>query len=99
MCLAQGHNTVTPMRLEPKHSTTEPLCSQRSLYNTPHYNTDMDITSSCCDSQFFFTMEKEGFAGLGMCSILVVQSEKHVIYRLRAGGGGREFQANMQEAD
>ena len=32
MCLAQGHNTVTPVRLEPaaprsrvKHSTTEPL--------------------------------------------------------------------------
>ena len=36
MCLAQGHNTVTPARLKPaasqsrvKHSTTEPL---RSLY-------------------------------------------------------------------
>ena len=34
MCLAQGHNTVTPVMLEPappqprvKHSTTEPLCS------------------------------------------------------------------------
>ena len=34
MCLAQGHNTVTPVRLEPaaprsrvKHSTTERLCS------------------------------------------------------------------------
>ena len=34
MCLAQGHNVVTPVRLEPaalrsrvKHSTTEPLCS------------------------------------------------------------------------
>ena len=34
MCLAQGHNTVPPVRLEPaipqsqvKHSTTEPLCS------------------------------------------------------------------------
>ena len=34
MCLAQGHNTVTPVRLEPaaprsrfKHSTTEPLRS------------------------------------------------------------------------
>ena len=34
MCLAQGQNTVTPVRLEPtaprsrvKHSTTEPLCS------------------------------------------------------------------------
>ena len=37
MCLAQGHNTVTPVRFEPaalrsrvKHSTTEPL---RSLPN------------------------------------------------------------------
>ena len=35
MCLAQGHNSVMPVRLEPaatrsrvKHSTTEPLCSQ-----------------------------------------------------------------------
>ena len=34
MCLAQGHNAVTPVRLEPaaplsrvKHSTTEPLRS------------------------------------------------------------------------
>ena len=34
MCLAQGHNTVTPVRLKPaaplsrvKHSTTEPLGS------------------------------------------------------------------------
>ena len=34
MCLAQGHNAVMPVRLEPantrsrvKHSTTEPLCS------------------------------------------------------------------------
>ena len=34
MCLAQGHNTLTPVRLEPsapqsrvKHSTTEPLRS------------------------------------------------------------------------
>ena len=46
MCLAQGHNTVTPVRLKPlaprsrvKHSTTEPLCSlsfrssQFSLHN------------------------------------------------------------------
>ena len=36
--LAQGHNTVTPMRLEPaapwsqvKHSTTEPLRSGQGL--------------------------------------------------------------------
>ena len=38
MCLAQGHNTVTRVRLEPaapwsrvKHSTTEPLCSPLTL--------------------------------------------------------------------
>ena len=31
--------------------------------------------------------EKEGFAGLGIWSVLVVQSEQHVIFRLRAGGG------------
>ena len=32
----------------------------------------------------------EGFAGLGMWSVLVVQSEQHVIYRLMAGrGAGR----------
>ena len=30
---------------------------------------------------------REGFAGLGMWSVLVVQSEQHVIYRLKAGGG------------
>ena len=31
--------------------------------------------------------EREGFPGLGMWSVLVVQSEQHVIYRLMAGGG------------
>ena len=31
---------------------------------------------------------EKGFAGLGMWSVLVVQSEQHVIYRLMAGGGG-----------
>ena len=30
--------------------------------------------------------EREGFAGLGMWSVLVVQSEQHVIYRLMEGG-------------
>ena len=40
MCLAQGHNAVTPVKLEPaaplsrvKHSTTEPLCSQIDIYS------------------------------------------------------------------
>ena len=37
--------------------------------------------------------EREGFAGLGMWSVLVVQSEQHVIYRLMAGGekGGQSL--------
>ena len=30
--------------------------------------------------------EREGFAGLGMWSVLVVQSEQHVVYSLMAGG-------------
>ena len=33
-----------------------------------------------------------------MWSVLVVQSEQHVIYRLREGGG-KEAQANMEETD
>ena len=33
--------------------------------------------------------EREGFAGLGMWSVLVVQSEQHLIYRLRVGRGQR----------
>ena len=39
--------------IEPKwlHGTVQ------SLYNTPHYNTDLDITWSCCGSQIIFTME------------------------------------------
>ena len=48
-----------------KHSTTEPLCSLslqdaskfrltvQSLYNTHHYNMDLDITLSSCGSQHF----------------------------------------------
>ena len=39
MCLAQGHNTVTPVRFKSvtpqsgvKHSTTEPLCSQVAFH-------------------------------------------------------------------
>ena len=43
---------------------------------------------------------REGFTGLGMCIILVVQSEQHVIYRLMAGKGvGGEAQGNMEETD
>ena len=43
-------------------------------------------------------LNREGFAGLGMWSVLVVQSEQYVIYRLMAGGG-REAQANKEETD
>ena len=31
--------------------------------------------------------EREGFAGLGMWSVRVVQSEQHMTYRLKAGEG------------
>ena len=50
MCLAQGPNTVTPMRLEPtaphsrvKHSTTEPLHSLNLQYSDMYFNTDVTI--------------------------------------------------------
>ena len=46
MCLAEGHNVVTPVRLEPgalwsqvNHSTTGPLCSHTN-------NMDPDQTAS-----------------------------------------------------
>ena len=41
-------------------------------------------------------MLREGFPVLGMWSVLVEQSEQHVICRLMAGRG-RETQANMEE--
>ena len=48
-------------------------------------------------------LKREGFAGLGMLSRLVVQSDQHVIYRLKAGGGGggggREAKASLEETD
>ena len=41
MCLAQAHNAVTPVRLEPtalrsqvKHSTTEPLHSHEIIFGS-----------------------------------------------------------------
>ena len=44
MCVAQGHNTVTPVRLKPgvpqsrvKHSTTEPLCSLMKCCLMQHF--------------------------------------------------------------
>ena len=47
MCLAQGHNIVTPVRLKPatplsqvKHSTTEALRSLYLIYIFIYYDTD-----------------------------------------------------------
>ena len=52
MCLAQGHNTETLVRLEPaapqsrvKHSTTEPLCSLKMLVRIANRG-DPDRTAS-----------------------------------------------------
>ena len=46
MCLAQRHNAVSPVRLEPatplsqvKHLTTEPLSSPKDLYSVHAYGT------------------------------------------------------------
>ena len=50
MCLAQGHNAVTPVRLKPtpwsrvKHSTTEPLCSLESVVV---YSLLLDVGGLC----------------------------------------------------
>ena len=65
MCLAQGHNAVTPVRLEPaalrsrvKHSTTEPLRSlglgcdngiRPMAYSVGRVG---NVLSSCCVEQF-----------------------------------------------
>ena len=56
---------------------------------------DQHLTINLIETQ---QSQREGFAGLGMWSVLVVQSEQGVIYRLRAGRG-REAQANMEETD
>ena len=52
MCLAQGHNTVTPVRLGPaapwsrvKHSTTEPLCSPPALLKFKSQNLHVSIVN------------------------------------------------------
>ena len=49
MCLAQGHNAVTPVRLEPaasqsqvKHSTTKPLCSLKFVENMSTCSQDIE---------------------------------------------------------
>ena len=51
MCFAQGHNTVTPVRLEPgsqlKHSTTKPLCSIKPVFkgHSKIYKTKIFMTN------------------------------------------------------
>ena len=53
MCVAQGHNTVKPVRLEPvaprsrvKHSTTEPLKSAfKHMGYVPKYH-EFTVTNS-----------------------------------------------------
>ena len=42
---------------------------------------------------------RESFAVLDKLSILVVQSEQHLIIRLMAGGGAREAQDDLEETD
>ena len=54
------------------------------------------VRSSKLLAKLELVRERDGFAGLGMWSVLVVQSEQHVINRLMAGGG-REAQANMEK--
>ena len=64
MCLAQGHNAVTPLRLEPaaprsrvKHSTTEPLRSHSSYGTQVARNsiiwasTRENLSSGVCEQQ------------------------------------------------
>ena len=58
MCLAQGHNAVTPVRLEPttprprvKHSTTEPLRSLLKDSDTESENLSSLIRLSVSDNQ------------------------------------------------
>ena len=50
-------------------------------------------------SELLSKLEREVSTGLGMWSVVVVQSEQHVTYTLMAGGGGREDQAYMEETD
>ena len=49
-------NEIILFRASRKNVKTDGyLCKYtvQSLYNTPHYNTDLDITWSCYDSQIF----------------------------------------------
>ena len=71
MCLAQGHNTVNPVRLEPtaprsqvKHSTSEPLCSLQRLsrlnlifrlYHTTN-TSDLEMVINLYIKRFWFKL-------------------------------------------
>ena len=57
MCLAQGHNTVMPLRLKPvaplsgvKHSTTEPLCSHNVVVIDEEPTPDLHLQNKHCVS-------------------------------------------------
>ena len=69
MCLAQGHNTVTPVRLEPaaprsrvKHFTTEPL---RSLVRFVH---SANASSEGSDKLEHLRIH-QGLRGLHFCDV------------------------------
>ena len=57
MCLAQGHNTVMPVRLKPvaplsrvKHSSTEPLCSLNVVVIDEEPTPDLHLQNKYCVS-------------------------------------------------
>ena len=74
MCLAQGHNTVTPVRLEPaaprsrvKHSTTEPLRSLDGEERAGCFALFVFLVSrDCC---FALTLDATGLSAVCDCGI------------------------------
>ena len=42
---------------EVKQENKQMMPSVQSHYNTPYYNTDLDMTWSCCGSQIFLPIE------------------------------------------
>ena len=79
---------------------TRRTCSACSAMIGFWSNKPLDMATSYWQSLRTSTSfwEREDFTGLGMWSVLVVQSEQHVIYRLMAGGG-RKNKANTEETD
>ena len=51
------NNQPSKTALLKSQHTVQYFYNTPSLYNTPHYNTDLDITQSCCGSQISLTME------------------------------------------